>query len=132
MSAWPVTNEALSDATKTTARAISSGRPIRPGGEAPSIDLVLGLLPVIATHIEQVASGGDLGPCRAWRSAAFLTTLADSSRKVAGGGQDGSQPFYQIWEYWMLCDTRGGNRVFLSRPLLSLPHGPRLSQFSHQ
>lgn len=106
--------------------------PHPPSDEAPSIDLVLGLLPVIATHIEQVASGGDLGPCRAWRYAAFLAALADGSRKVAGGGPDGSPFFYQIWECWVVCDTSGGDRVFLSRPLLSLPHGPRLSQFSNQ
>jgi hypothetical protein len=42
VSTWPVANEALSDATKATARAISSGRPIGPSDEAPSIDLVLG------------------------------------------------------------------------------------------
>jgi hypothetical protein len=45
----------------------------------------IGLLPVIATHIGQVASGVDLGPCRAWKSAAFLTALAGSWRKVARG-----------------------------------------------
>ncbi len=60
------------------------------------------------------ASGGDLGPCRAWRSAAFLTALADSS---AGRGRDGSPFFYQIWECWVLCDTSDGNRAFLSRSL---------------
>src|SRR3981189_1166949 len=69
-----------------------------------------------AGHLE-TSERGALGLRRAWRSAAFLTALADSSWKVAGRGRDGSPFFYQIWECWVLCDTSDGNRAFLSRSL---------------